>query len=154
MYRTFPTKGVIEMTNKVGAASALGRIEHTEDLIAAVMSGRVNPENIPPELDSPAVRALVEAIRGNPNGPYVALISPGKEAKFDIEPGAGKCRGCGASIAIIYVSVGNKPGWLAVEDETVRIDPPTLTQEDFRPNPVKFDPKFTFGDLRSRTRRN
>ena len=140
------------MTSKVGTASTLGGIEHTDDLIAAVKSGRISLGNIPPELDSPAVRALVEAIRSNPEGPYVALISPGKEAKFEVLPGAGRCRNCKVSITLFFVTIGKKAGWLAIEHGQATIESPMMTMADFLP--PRFDPKYTFGVQGSRSRYN
>lgn len=57
------------MTSKVGTASALGEIRHTQDLIAAIAEGKVKPGSIPPELDKPSIRTLVAAILRDPHKP-------------------------------------------------------------------------------------
>ncbi len=74
------------MTSKVGTASILGEIRHTQDLIAAVAIGKIRPGHIPPEIDSPSVRALVAAIVDNPHKnnrhPYATRASSGGVARF------------------------------------------------------------------------
>lgn len=70
-----------------------------------------------------------------------------------------KCRalGCSERVVIIEVKVGGKIGFLSIEDGQIRLDPPTLTEDDFLPTKRSaqgFDPTTIFGRPKPRIHHN